>query len=277
MTNKSLIIPAAGQSTRFAGTRPKWLLTHPEGGLMVTKSLECVDFDSADKIYLAILREHLDRFCSLDGIRSAFSTMGINDKLEIVILESQTSSQPETVAKVIEKKEISGSIFIKDVDSYFECNIPWNDAVAIYDLNDMDLAHARNKSYVTIDDNSVINNIVEKQVISSKFCVGGYGFSSAGDFMEVFSRFDPSKEFYISHIIFEMILEDRPFLAFPVLNFMDWGTIQEWNRFKSSYSTLFIDIDGVIVHNSSEYFKPTWGESGPIQENIDKINEIYDT
>ena len=277
MINKSLIIPAAGKSSRFKGTRPKWLLTHPEGGLMVTMSLKDVDFNSADRIYLAILKEHLDNFCSLEGIRSAFKKIGISEKLEIVVLEEETSSQPETVARVIEKKKITGSIFIKDVDSYFKCKIPWNDSVAIYDLNDMDLAHAKNKSYVTIDDNSVISNIVEKQVISSKFCVGGYGFSSSKDFMDVFSKFDSSKEFYISHIIFEMILEGKPFLSFPVADFMDWGTLKEWNRFKSSYSTLFVDIDGVLVYNSSEYFEPIWGESGPIQENIDKINEIYNT
>lgn len=275
--NKNLIIPAAGRSTRFSGTRPKWLLTHPEGGLMVTKSLECIDFNTADKIYLAILKEHLDKFCSIAGIKKAFKKIGVTKKLEIVVLEEQTSSQPETVSKVIELKNIEGPVFIKDVDSYFECNIPWNNSVAVYDLNNMDLAHAKNKSYVTIDDNGIINNIVEKQVISSKFCVGGYGFSDSKDFMKFFNKFDSQKEFYISHIIFEMILCGKTFSAFSVDNFMDWGTLKEWNRFKSTYSTLFVDIDGTLVKNCSEFFKPLWGDSDPIKENIDKINQMYES
>ena len=277
MNKKSLIIPAAGRSSRFSGTKPKWLLTHPEGGLMVTKSLACIDFDSADKIYLAILKEHLENFCSVSGIKKAFKKIGIEDKLEIVVLENQTSSQPETVSKVIELNNIEGSIFVKDVDSYFECNIPWNNSVAVYDLNNMDLAHAKNKSYVTIDDNGIINNIVEKQVISSNFCVGGYGFSSSKDFMKFFSQLDSDKEFYISHIIFKMILNGNTFSAFSVNNFMDWGTLKEWNRFKSTYSTLFVDIDGTLVKNCSEFFEPQWGSSEPIKENIDKINQMYDS
>lgn len=274
---KNLIIPAAGKSSRFPGTRPKWLLTHPEGGLMVTKSLENIDFSSSDKIYLVILKEHLDKFCSIEGIRKAFSNIGIDKKLDIVILDEETKSQPETVYRAIQKAKISGEIFIKDVDSYFECNIPWKNSVAVYDLNQMDLAHAKNKSYVTVDDNSIIKNIVEKQVISSKFCVGGYGFSRASDFVKYYLTFDSEKEFYVSHIIFKMILDNFSFEANKVENFMDWGTLSEWNRFKSSYTTLFVDIDGTLVENCSEFFSPAWGESGPLQDNINKINQMYDS
>ena len=34
---KYLIIPAAGQSTRYPNLRPKWLLTMPDGQLMIEK------------------------------------------------------------------------------------------------------------------------------------------------------------------------------------------------------------------------------------------------
>jgi len=277
MSLKNLIIPAAGKSSRFPGIKPKWLLTHPEGGIMVTKSLENIDLKTADRIYLGILRDHLDKFCSIDGIKSAFKKIGITDNLDIVILEGSTNSQPETVYEIIKARKISGEIFIKDVDSYFECNIPWGNSVATYDLNNMNLAHAKNKSYVTVGDNNLINNIVEKQVISSKFCVGGYGFKSVEKYIEYYNSFDSSSEFYISHIIFKMIFSGIAFSSFDVHNFIDWGTLHEWNRFKSTYLTLFVDIDGTLVENCSEFFSPKWGESGPLQENIDKINNLFDS
>ena len=47
---------------------------------------------------------------------------------------------------------------------------------AYFDLNDMDDINARTKSYVDLDVNDVVTNIVEKKVISSTFSSGGYGF-----------------------------------------------------------------------------------------------------
>ena len=44
-----LILPAAGQSTRFPNTRPKWMLTHPGGNMMVVEAirgLNLADFES---------------------------------------------------------------------------------------------------------------------------------------------------------------------------------------------------------------------------------------
>jgi hypothetical protein len=74
-----------------------------------------------------------------------------------------------------------------------------------------------------------------------------------------------------------MILSGIAFSSFGVDNFIDWGTLQEWNRFKSSYLTLFIDIDGTLVENCSEFFSPRWGHSGPLQDNIDKINSLFNS
>lgn len=34
-----LVVPAAGESSRYPNIRPKWLLTMPDGKLMIEKSL----------------------------------------------------------------------------------------------------------------------------------------------------------------------------------------------------------------------------------------------
>ena len=57
-----LIVPAAGKSSRFPGMRPKWLLTHPEGNLMVVESLLGLEMSSIEKIHLVVLREHLKKY-----------------------------------------------------------------------------------------------------------------------------------------------------------------------------------------------------------------------
>ena len=36
----TLIIPAAGKSSRYPNMKPKWLLSHPTGKLMIEKVLE---------------------------------------------------------------------------------------------------------------------------------------------------------------------------------------------------------------------------------------------
>ena len=35
----TLILPVAGKSSRFKGLRPKWLLTMPDGKLLIEKSI----------------------------------------------------------------------------------------------------------------------------------------------------------------------------------------------------------------------------------------------
>lgn len=60
-------------------------------------------------------------------------------------------------------------------------------------------------------------------------------------------------------------------------NYIDWGTYEDWTKYISQYQTLFIDLDGVLVENSAEYLKPYWGTTDGIKENIEKINELYDS
>ena len=49
---KTLIVPMAGQSSRFPNTRPKWMLTHPATNrFMVTESISGINLDFFDKIY----------------------------------------------------------------------------------------------------------------------------------------------------------------------------------------------------------------------------------
>ena len=129
-------------------------------------------------------------------------------------------------------------------------------------------------SYITTDARGNVVNIVEKLVISSSFCVGGYVFSDAALFLDGLSRLDPSKERYISHVIYQLMLGGKTFQAIETESYADWGTIEDWDRFKKSYGTLFIDLDGTLVKNSSAHFPPYVGQSEPILPNIEIVRQL---
>ena len=176
---KNLIIPMGGKSSRFPGMRPKWMLTHPStGNLMCVESIQGINLDFFDTIYFVILKQHDELYSasraiikSLEKTKSAYS---IIDKVKITILDNPTESQSETVYEAISKENINGFIYVKDSDGYFECQIDSEEnQVTYFDLNNIDEINARSKSYIELDSNGVIINMVEKRVISSSFCVGG--------------------------------------------------------------------------------------------------------
>ena len=276
---KTLIVPMAGRSSRFPGTRPKWMLTHPKNNrLMVSEAISGLNLDFFDKIKFICLEEHQEKYQFFHGFMDELEELGLGDKSSVIFLEKSTSSQSETVYQAIKQDEIEGFIFIKDSDGYYECELTsTNNQVAFFDLNDMDNINARSKSYITIDDFGSVTNIVEKKVISSTFSSGGYGFNSAKQFCDTFETIrDMPGECYISHVIFEMMLDGQPFSSLKTSNFKDWGTKDVWMEYKKTYKTLFSDIDGTLITNSSLHFPPYIGDGEPIQENIDYLNHLYD-
>ena len=37
------------------------------------------------------------------------------------------------------------------------------------------------------------------------------------------------------------------------------GTLEDWNKYKSQYNTLFVDLEGTLVENTSSKFPPYIG------------------
>jgi hypothetical protein len=273
----NLIIPAAGQSSRFPKMRPKWMLTHPNGNLMLAEAIRGLTFSGLNKIYLVVLAAHLKEFQCLDGIKKQFQQLGLIDRLVIVALDEPTQSQPETVARAIEKENITGPMCIKDSDNYFKLKVPATNFVSVVDLNQVGFINPSNKSYADVNENHFVTNIVEKRVISNFFCSGAYGFEDAQEYLRYFNALSNLKSLYVSHIIYQMLLENKAFSAAVCSEYSDWGTLKDWNRFKSGFGTLFVNLDGILVRNSGEYFEPHWGHTDGIKENIEAINRLYDS
>ena len=244
---------------------------------MVTESILGLNLDFFDNIWFICLQEHEDKYQFMKGLVSELDEVGLRAKSNIVLLPEQTDSQSETVYTFLSGQELEGFVFIKDSDGFYRCDVEERNQVAYFDLNDMDDINARTKSYIELDVNNVITNIVEKKVVSSTFSSGGYGFADAKEFCKTFEKLqDMDGECYISHIIFEMMLSGSTFYGTKTTDFKDWGTLDAWNKYKSQYKCLFVDIDGTLITNSSHHFPPYTGSGEPIEDNIDLLAELHE-
>ena len=245
--------------------------------MMVTEAISGLNLDFFDNIYFICLQQHEDKYSFMKGFVAELDDAGLRAKSNIVLLPEQTDSQSETVYTFLSGYELDGFIFIKDSDGFYRCDVEERNQVAYFDLNDMDDINARTKSYVDLDVNDVVTNIVEKKVISSTFSSGGYGFADAKEFCKTFEKLqDMDGECYISHIIFEMMLSGSTFYGTKTTDFKDWGTLDAWNKYKSQYKCLFVDIDGTLITNSSHHFPPYTGSGEPIEDNIDLLAELHE-
>lgn len=279
----TLLVPCAGRSTRFPDMRPKWLLTHPDGHLMVDKALAGCKPDRFDRIVFVITKAHDDEFEAAEILRQAFSRYG--DRLHIVVLPDFTSGQAETVSEAIKAAEISGPLLVKDSDNF----LAWDDHddvlnfVVVGNLGHLrDTTNVAAKSYVLLDKNDIVQDIVEKRIISATFCAGAYQFASAEAFQQAFADMSSNagleKETYVSHVIaWMMARQGQIFRGYEATGYEDWGTLREWRARQKRFSTLFCDLDGVLVKNVGQYGSRRWENSlEPILKNLQSLKTAQD-
>lgn len=276
----NLIMPVAGKSSRFAGTRPKWLLTHPNGDFMFYEALRGLPLDRFSRIFITCLQEHDRDYHCIQAIRNQAAKRGLGEKLKIVVLPEPTRHQPETVAETIRREQISGPVVVKDSDNYFELLPEPANFVSVLDVSTLPSdsnVKVFNKSFVTQNENGMIVNIAEKQVVGNLMVTGAYGFESATTFIRYYESLAAERNLYLSHVIYSMILDNHSFQARECKNYLDWGTLEDWLGYCARFATLFVDLDGTLVENSAEMFDPVWGTTRGIPENIACLNSLYDS
>ena len=273
---KTLILPVAGKSSRFPGMRPKWLLTMPNGQLMLEQSVSGLNLSQFDRIVITALGEHIEQYADEERLIISLKK-NIRHDVELLKLNSPTQSHAETIAETIINKSITGSIFLKDCDNYFTLNHIADNCIATLSLNKIDLVDAKNKSYVKVSQTGFVESIVEKHVTSSDFCVGGYSFKSAQKFLAAFEKLKTqlgtTDNIFISHVIQVMLLNNEIFTNIEVGDYVDWGTLREYRHFCRRYMTLFCDIDGVLLLNGGKFSKSGW-DTAPLLENCRLIHEL---
>lgn len=243
----TLIIPAAGLSTRFPGTRPKYSLTAPDGHSMLYKSVEgLLSKKQVERLIFTILKEHEEKYKFSAYIKSELES--IAEQVECLILDKQTENQVQTIVKTIELKQISGPIHINDTDNAFTVELITNNIVTLVDLHKhKGKVNVANKSYAAVDEFGFLTNIVEKYIISHTFCCGLYSFANAAEFAYYADRNKPE---YISQLIYNMLLDGHQFKVNYAQNYQDWGTLEDWTAYTKQFRTLFVDFDGVLVEST---------------------------
>ena len=248
-----IIIPAAGASSRFPDMRPKYLLTCYDGKLMIEKSMQ--HYLNKYPIHIGILKEHDLKY----NVTEIFSEI-FGKSVNVVIIDKLTRGPAETVYEILNKIDIgNSSILIKDCDSFFEHTDDLDNENAVYVDNlasNLLVRQPANKSYVTVNDQMIVNNIIEKKIVSEWFCVGGYQFKSATQYQHTYEAmsFFASKEIYVSTIIDHMINNNNVFSARVVKNWIDVGTKEDWLKYNNR-PTIFMDIDGSLVENQMPFGK----------------------
>ncbi len=303
----TVIVPAAGRSSRFPGTKPKWLLTQvyrfvfvsigcfltklfqPSGVLMVVDALRGLDMRHVSRVIVGVLREHLNQYCGGDAsdLRAVFSKCSFFEKVEIIVLPGHTRDQVDTVRELIDRANVQGPIYVKDCDNSFSAEVLPGNLISTFRItrsNDDSIANVASKAYCETSPDGVVYNIVEKCIVSSTFCIGGYSFADARHFCSVAdnvrhlltcSFFPLQPEVAVSDVIYSMILVGTHFVSAPATEYEDWGTLLSWQSYCRTFRTLFVDIDGVLVHNSGEYFAPRWGETDAIEMNADILRRLH--
>jgi len=218
-----IIVPAAGLSTRFPGTIPKYLLEDCNGKIMLNNSIE--PYLGKYNITVGILKQHDDLHNSGDIVRQ----LGV----DVVVLPEVTKGPADTVYQIIKRANIDHekSMLIKDCDSYFNHSVTDSNYICTSTVSEHDVLYKiANKSFVIANEHGVVQSIVEKSIVSNDFCVGGYKFNRIHDFVSAYEKLIDSmtNEFFVSHIIQYNISNGKTFLTKPVTDYVDVGTIKEW-------------------------------------------------
>lgn len=279
---KTLIIPAAGKSSRFPNTKPKWMLTHPQGKLMIEICLDDRVTSQFDKIVVAINPEHEKLHDCEYKLEQVFKSLNLSNKSKVYICPKETSSCPETVSYCLSDLNIKGEICIKDCDNLLifkhesDCNY-----IVGADIYKNKISNLQQKSFLVTNDINNILDVKEKLIISNNICCGAYGFSDSALFQERYQSIKSSGinftrgELYISHILSSLIKLGEVVKFSKAKEYIDFGTIQEWEKERLKYQTLFIDVDGVLVKNKGKYGKENWEtEDELIEFNIKKIKTL---
>ena len=265
-----IIIPCAGKSSRFPNTRPKYLLTMPDGRMMLQHAADKY-LEAGHSVTFVVVKEHSEKYESEYAIRKAYG-----DAVDVFILDDFTNGPAETVYKVIKDWE-DVPFAVNDCDSFFDFNIPVNSNFSVYiDLHNYPtLSHIYAKSFI-IRNNNTILDIIEKKISSEFVCVGGYGFASSDEFKFHYKlvKNGNNSEIFISHVMKSMIDSGIHITATEGSNYIDCGTYDSYITHMKKHVTIFCDIDGIIFKNQSKYFKNSYSNPPTINQNA--INFIKD-
>lgn len=247
----TLIVPCLGR--RIVDGVPEYLHRHPKGKMLIKWSIEGIFSEQFNRVIIVLLEEDVKRYHADDIIKSELCDYPI----EISVIETITSGPAETVYYAILKKDVTGPVIIKDVDNHLKIEkVPQGNFVAGLDLNtwEQDIHNLRNKSFLILNEQGNLLDIIEKKIQSEVICLGLYGFNKAEDFIDAYKKLNdtsyPISRLYISHVISYLIgYSGRVFHYIEASEYENWGTERLWKDMQRDYTLFFVDLDNILNKN----------------------------
>jgi len=225
------------------------------------------------KINIGILKEHQDKYAVIEQIQHEWP-----DNLNFVVIDKPTKGPADTVYRILSESGTKGEFLVKDCDSFFDHENTSGNYICVSNISEHEiLKKLASKSFVIVNEQDIVTNIIEKQVVSDTFCVGGYKFESAEQYKSAFeyvSQMDG--EIFVSDIIGRMLDQGHIFTKRSVTNYVDVGTANDWFEYNDR-PVIFCDIDGTIVKAQSRLDLESKCLEVPLQNNVKRLLKLQDS
>ena len=207
--NKILIIPAAAYAEINEQFIPEIFKINDTGRMNIISNMIDLPLSDFDKIYI-VVNQRIDEIYNIKNMLNVqLKNEEFGDKTHIVVVKN-TRNVVDTVLQTIAQIPYNKfGVFIKDADASFNITELNNEnTVYTYKLEDVKEINPSSKSYVSTTSDDVVLNIIEKRVISSEFCVGGYYFNDIKKFIDLCECVSEYDKLYLSNVIYYDILRN---------------------------------------------------------------------
>lgn len=235
----NIVIPMAGAGSRFAKagfTFPKPLID-VRGKPMIQHVIECLNIDP--KIFTFIVqREHYEKYY----LHPMLNLMAPG--CQIVQIDGLTEGAACTMLKAKEYINNDDHLLMVNSDQFIEWNS--NEVMYSFAADDIDGGILTFKSthpkysYVKLDENGFVSQVVEKKVISDMATVGAYYWKKGSDFVKYAEQMinqdkRVNGEFYVAPVYQEAIDDGKKIRAKGINEFWSLGTPEDLDYFLREY------------------------------------------
>ena len=265
---RTLLVLCAG--SRRINHIPVFMNRHPDGKLLAEKAIEGIYSETYQRI-IYVITEIIDK----EFNAKEYLLNEIKKDIEVICISKETNGPAETVFYAIKAAHIEGEFAVRDCLNSIEIkNNIYGNFVSGLDLTtySQDVYKIRTKSFIVVNEQNQILDIIEKRFRSDVISVGLYGFKNVEDFLMAYEKLKdpayPIKRLYLSNIISYLIgYSQRVYHCVPVTKHEDWGSLETWNLLQREYATCIIDADRMIGEILSD------GNSGNLIDSIIKSNK----
>ena len=232
---------------RMVNEKPLVTMRYPDGKIIAEKVIEGIFPETYDRVLFAIPASAEETY----GVGSEImKSLGTRYPIEIVALHEQTNNPAETAYRTIQMADVDGEIAIRDSNNYILLERAWSGNF----IAGLNLMHYErpidglcSKSFILINEQHQVLDIVEKHLRSDVVSCGLYGFKNVNSFVMAYEKLEAShgsiKKLYISHIISYLIGYSKDiFYSARVLDFEDWKTPYAWSFLQRRHSICFINL-----------------------------------